>query len=194
MGKNSQLGLARQGRIDAISVATSALEELRNASGESVLLAVWGDQGPTVVRVLKSRRLAFVHTRIGAVMPLTWSATGLTFTAFMPESATQDAVADELEVNRRTAGTLAPKSKKELDSLLTSVRQHGLSRISGTVTPGTNALGAPVFNHRGEVVAVITVLGSERNLSIAWDGPAAKSILRVASDVSRKLGYSARTR
>ncbi len=185
-----ELGLARQGRIDAIGIATVVLEELRESTSESGLLAVWGDQGPTVVRVLASRRPAFVLTRIGAVMPLTWSATGLAFIAFLPESVTHKLVAAELEVNRRSTGTRAPKSKKDLDTLVTKVREYGLSRIQGTVTPGTNALAAPIFDHRGAVVAVITLLGSEHDLDISWDGTLVRALRSAADSVSRKLGYS----
>ena len=185
-----ELGLARQGRIDAIGLATVVLEELRESTGESGLLAVWGDQGPTVVRVLASRRPAFVLTRVGAVMPLTWSATGLAFIAFLSESLTHKLVAAELEANRRSTGTQAPKTKKDLDTLVTTVRQHGLSRIQGTVTPGTNALAAPIFDHRGAVVAVVTLLGSERDLDISWDGTLVRALRNAAESVSRKLGYS----
>ena len=185
-----ELGLARQGRIDAIGEATAALEQVRESTGESVLLAVWGDRGPTVVRVLESRRLGFILTRVGAVMPLTWSATGLAFAAFLPESVTQSLVTAELELNRRTPGTQAPKTKKEMEAMLLTVRQQGLSRIRGTVTPGTNAFGAPVFDSRGGLAAVLTVLGSERTLEISWDGAAARAIREAAASVSRRLGYS----
>lgn len=185
-----ELGLARQGRMDAIGLASRALEELRDSTGESVLLAIWGDQGPTVIRVLESRRLAFFLTRVGAVMPLTWSATGLAFVAFLPESVTHSLVAAELEANRRSAGIQAPKTKKDLDVLLGKVRQHGLSRILGTVTQGTNALGVPVFDHRGAVVAVVTLVGSERDLDMSLDGTLVRALRNTADSVSRKLGYS----
>ena len=186
-----ELGLARQGRIDAIGLAAAALEALRDSTGESLLLAVWGDHGPTVVRVLESRRLGFLLTRVGAVMPLTWSATGLAFVAFLPESVTHNLVAAELEANRRSAGAQGPKSKKDLDALVVKVRQYGLSRIQGTVTPGTNALGAPIFDHRGALVAVVTLLGPERDFDIAWDGTLVRALRSTADSVSRKLGYAA---
>lgn len=185
-----EIGLARQGRIDAIGLATVVLEELRESTSESGLLAVWGDQGPTVVRVSASRRPAFVMARVGAVMPLTWSATGLAFIAFLPESVTHKLVAAELEANRRSTGTQAPKTKKDLDTLVKTVRQHGLSRIHGTVTPGTNALAAPIFDYRGAVVAVVTLLGSEHDLDISWDGTLVRALRDAAESVSRKLGYS----
>lgn len=184
-----ELGLARQSRMDAIGLATAALEELRDSTGESVLLAIWGDPGPTVIRVLESRRLSFVMTRAGRVMPLTWSATGLAFLAFLPEAVTHSLVATELESNRRRAGSKAPKSKKELDALLVAVRHHGLSCIHGTVTPAINALGAPVFDYQGAIVAVVTLIGSSGDLDVSWDGPVVRALRNAADSVSRKLGY-----
>ena len=186
-----ELGLARQGRIDAIGLATAALEALRDSTSESVLQAVWADRGPTVVRVLESRRLSFVLARVGAVMPLTWSATGLAFVAFLPESVTHNLVAAELEANHRLVGSQAPKTKKELDALVAKVRRYGLSRIQGTVARGINALGAPVYDHRGVVVAVVTLLGPERDFDIAWDGTLVRALRSTADSVSRKLGYAA---
>lgn len=185
-----ELGLARQGRMDAIGLATAALEELRDSTGESVLLAIWGDRGPTVIRVLESRRLSFVMTRAGAVMPLTWSATGLAFVAFLPEAVTHNLVATELETNRRLAGSQAPKNKKELEVLLAAVRHNGLSCIHGTVTPAINALGAPVFDCRGAIVAVVTLIGSSGDLDVSWNGPVVQAVRGAADSVSRKLGYS----
>lgn len=185
-----QLGLARLGRIDAVSAATIELENLRNRTGESVFLAVWGGQGAVVVRVLESHHLSFVVIRVGALMPLTWSATGLIFAAFLPEKMTHKFIAKELEANRKQAGTKVPKTKKEFDAVVTAIRQHGISRFQGAVSPGINALSAPIFNHLGDLVAVITVLGAERNLDISWDGGGAQSVHEAARAVSIKLGYS----
>lgn len=184
-----ELGLARQGRMDAIGLATAALEELRDSTGESVLLAIWGDRGPTVIRVLESPRLSFVMTRAGAVMPLTWSATGLAFLAFLPDAATRSLVSTELEANRRRVGSQAPKSKKELEALITTVRHRGLSCIHGTVTPAISALGMPVFDYRGAAVAVVTLMGSSEDLDVSWDGPVVRAVRIAAESVSRKLGY-----
>jgi len=185
-----ELGLARQARIDVIGAAAEEIEKLRNELEESVQLTVWGEHGATVVRVLEARGLNFFVTRIGAVMPLTSSATGLVFAAFLPETMTHELVVKELEENRRAVNPRGPKTKKELDAILAEVNQHRLARVRGTVTKGINALSAPVFDYESKIVASITVLGPERRLDVAWERAAARAVSAAALNVSVALGYS----
>lgn len=184
-----ELGLARQARIDVIGVAGDELEKLRDELEETVQLAVWGEHGATVVRVLEGRGLNFFVTRIGSNMPLTSSATGLVFTAFLPESMTHALVAKELEENRRSVEPLGPQTKEDLDAKLAEVIQRRLAQVKGTVTRGINALSAPIFDYESRVVAGITVLGPERRLDVSWGKAAARAVSTAALNVSFAIGY-----
>jgi DNA-binding IclR family transcriptional regulator len=184
-----ELGLARQARVDVIAADAEELEKLRDATQETVQLAVWGEKGATVVRVLEAHGMNFFVTRVGAVMPLTSSATGLVFAAFLPHTMTHDLISKDLEENRRSSAGRGPKTKKDLDAVLGEIIKHGLARVQGTVTRGINALSAPIFDHESKLVAAITVLGPERRLDVAWEEEAAAAVSRAASNVSLALGH-----
>lgn len=184
-----ELGLARQDRIDAIGVAVSAIEELREKTQESVVLSVWTERGPVIVRVLvESRRPAAIRARVGAVLPITTTASGLAFAAFLPRELTADLIATELQRNRKASAD-GPTSRKQLDSMLDEVRRHQIARAEGTMTRGLNAICAPVFDHTTAMVLAITVTALEAGFDADWNGPVAQALRRAAENVSRRLGY-----
>src|SRR6202790_2681092 len=73
-----QMGLARLARVDGVKLARIALTQLRDQIDQTVGIAVWGNQGPTVVHWMKSSHPAKASLKLGDVMPLLSSATGLT--------------------------------------------------------------------------------------------------------------------
>jgi DNA-binding IclR family transcriptional regulator len=58
--------------------------ELRDRIDETMVLSVWGTQGPTIVHVEESSQPGIMTMRIGATLPILQTASGLTFAAFLP--------------------------------------------------------------------------------------------------------------
>ena len=185
------LGLASLARLDAVRVATPMLDALGEEIGESVALAVWGNMGPTIVRWVESRRPVGVNLRTGAVMPLLHSAIGLCFVAFLDSPVLQRRVEEELLINARGKDTRAPMTRAQLDALTVEFREHGMSRVVGSVIPGINAFCAPVFNHDGKMALAITGLGPAGLMPPNWSGPVPKAIRAAALDISRQMGWRA---
>ena len=77
-----KLGLASLSRLDSVKLARQRLPPLMAQTGQTLALAVWGNQGPTLVHWEESPRALTVNLRLGDVMPLLSSATGLCFAAF----------------------------------------------------------------------------------------------------------------
>lgn len=183
------LGLASLARLDAVRVATPVLDALGEEIGETVALAVWGNMGPTIVRWVDSRRPISVNLRTGAVMPLLHSAIGLCFVAFFDSPLLQRRIEEELRINARGEDIRAPMTRAQLDALTAEAREHGLSRVVGSVIPGINAFSAPIFNHDGKMAAAITGLGPAGLFPPNWKGPMPKAILTAARTISRQLGW-----
>lgn len=183
------LGLASLARLDAVRVATPVLDALGEEIGETVALAVWGNMGPTIVRWVESRRPVTVNLRTGAVMPLLHSAIGLCFVAFFDSPLLQRQIEEELLINARGGDTRAPMTRAQLDALVAEAREHGISRVVGSLIPGINAFSAPVFNHDGKMALAITGLGPAGLMPPDWNGPMPKAILGAARGISRQLGW-----
>jgi DNA-binding IclR family transcriptional regulator len=81
----------------------------------------------------------------------------------------------------------------DIDKILDEVRRHGLARAIGDPLPGVNAFAAPVFDHSGRVVLVITAMGPAGTFDARWDSAIATALRDVASDVSKRLGYGVAT-
>lgn len=185
-----RVGLVALGRLDVIEAAAAALPELRDKIAGSLLLAVWGSNGPTIVRWMESTRPVMVNVRVGATMPLLRSATGQVFAAFLPEPATAPLLEREIDELRK-AGGKAP-SREDLHKRWVNVRTHGLGHTAGEMLPGVLALAAPVFDHEGTLAAVITALGPVGFFDDARDGETARELRRAAAAVSERLGHGAR--
>ncbi|MBA5844819.1 IclR family transcriptional regulator domain-containing protein, partial [Escherichia coli] len=73
-----------------------ALTEFRDRLDQTVGIAVWGNQGPTIVHWMESSHPAKASLKLGDVMPLLGSATGLLFAAYLPRSKTAAMLEREL--------------------------------------------------------------------------------------------------
>ena len=185
MKRALNIGLAALSGLDVMRFAGEALVGLRDAIDETVLLAVWGNRGPVVVRWEEASRLVTTNVRAGSVMPLLNSSTGRVFAAFLPESQTRAMVAEET--------ARAPALAKDFNAVLDETRERGLGRVDGDLLPGVAALSAPVFDHQNDLVAVISALGPQGQFDAAWDGKMAQALSQAAAGLSRRLGYQGLT-
>ncbi|MGC7840029.1 IclR family transcriptional regulator [Pseudomonas wayambapalatensis] len=178
-----RVGMAALGSIDVLKVAALPLSQLRDALNESCFIAVWGNQGATVVNIEPAVRAVTVVTQIGSVLPLLSSSTGLVFAAHLPERETN-------ELRDRELAARGQRVEDYMD-LLTQIRTRGLHHVHGLLMPGVDALSAPVFNAMGQIAAVMTVVGPTSIFHADEDGPAARQLLTAAQTVSWRMGYEA---
>ena len=181
-----QMGLARLARVDGVKLARIALSELRDRLDQTVGIAVWGNQGPTVVHWMESSYPAKASLKLGDVMPLLSSATGLLFAAYLPRSKTQAMLERELAATRKTMA--------EIEPLLAEVREHGAARIEGMLLPTIHAFCTPVFDSTGDLALGLIALGHEGAFDTRWGGEIDSALRACAADLSYQLGYSEQER
>lgn len=192
-----KLGLASISRLDSVKLARQRLPELMQRIGHTLALAVWGNQGPTIVHWEESPRAITVNLRLGDVMPLLSSATGLCFATFMSPGTVSAGLHprvalllnDELARGQQSARADLPASLTEVTGLLGEVRRHGLARVVGTLLPGVGGFCAPVFDADGHLVLGMVALGSLASFEVAWDGPVATTLTAAAQQLSGDLGF-----
>ena len=131
-----------------------------------------------------------VTLRTGVVLLLTTSATGLAFSAFYHSNDLHRQLDSELLTIAKTMRTPISSLTKQLETQLNEIREHGISRASGSLIPGVNGFSAPVFDHSGNMVAAITSLGTIGHFDMAWDSQLAASIKAAAVTLSIRLGYA----
>jgi DNA-binding IclR family transcriptional regulator len=174
------LGMAGLRNVDVVRIATALLPVLRDEINETVLLAIWSMQGPVVFALEESSRPVYMNIRVGSILPLLQTATGRVFAAFLPTDATSGLLAAELRTARL--------STDRIQKLLAEIRKHKLARVEGALVPGVNAIAAPVFDHKGFIAGVIGALGRTEELNVAHDGLVARALLKMAAEISRRMG------
>jgi len=185
-----QLGLARLARVDGVKLARIALAELRDRLDLTAGIAVWGNQGPTVVHWMESSHPAKASLKLGDVMPLLGSATGLLFAAYLPSSKTVAMIERELADSRRSSHTDGPRTPEEVEHALADVRAHEAARVEGMLLPTIHAFCMPVFDSTGDLALGLIALGHEGAFDIRWDGEIDAALRECARKLSYELGYS----
>lgn len=186
-----RLGLAALRHLQVVNVGAQALGELRDAVGFTAGLAIWGAAGPTFLRFEETNDALIVSGRPGSVMPLLTSSTGRVFGAYLPRSLTDPFLRQELAGQRHPGASpsSAPRmTKDQMEALFRGVRMQGLAQVRGDLNPGLHGLSAPVFDHAGALVGVITVMGPAGVIDVAFDGPIADALRAKAHEVSQRMG------
>ena len=187
-----QMGLASMRRLNPVRVATEAIAELVLQINQTVALSVWGNHGPTVVRMEEGTGAVHVNMRVGSIMSLLGTATGRVFAAFLPPKMIENFI--ESGLDRASVGDEAGRqmTRKQINAHLAEVRENGLARAVERPIPGVNAFSAPVFDHAGSIALVITAIGPSHTFDADWNGPIAADLRKCAASISARLGYSAK--
>lgn len=182
------LGLAALQQLDPLTEASQEAALLATNSDLSIALAVWGQLGPTVVRLDEPRYPLHVNLRVGTVMSLFNTITGRVFAAYLPEKMVRTMLEDE---HRRVVGGASTAfDSPEVQQLLAEIRATGMGRGLSMPQPGVNTLCAPVFAADGKIALVMTMIGPQGVFDASVDSTAGRQLREHANRASRRLGYS----
>ncbi len=184
-----QLGLTRLQRLDPVKEASPLIGALAAETGQSVAMAVWGNLGPTVVRMEEPIQPLHVNLRTGTVMSLAYTATGRLFAAYLPPKVVEKLIAEDVARQSGREGGTMQLTRAQVEEAIIETRRRGLSRTIGHPIPGINAFCAPVFDSAGNLVLGITAMGPEATFDNDWNGKVAAPLRACAVEVSRRLGY-----
>jgi DNA-binding IclR family transcriptional regulator len=179
-----RLGLAALGRLDPVTAAASVMRDLAQEIDQTVAVAIWANHGATFVRWAGVDSPVSATLRVGSVMPLSRSATGLLFLAFLPERRWATLLKAELAGNAKQR--FSPQLVAELQPTLEKIRRQGYARTNEFI-PGITGLAAPVFGFDNSLALALVTLG----YSIGFEAEEANiraALLRSARQLSSRLG------
>jgi len=177
-----QLGLISLQQYEPVRLATPAIETLAVQTGQTAAIAVWGNRGPTVVRVAEGPSPVHVSMRHGTVMSLRGTASGRVFAAHLPAAEVREALKLVGESSRLDA---------DYEALLAAVRTQGIASTKDTVVQGISALAAPVFDQQGRVAVCLTLIGASGSFDMDLKGAVAAALKSAGQLLSRQLGAPA---
>jgi DNA-binding IclR family transcriptional regulator len=185
-----KLGLASLSRLDAVKLARERIAPLMEQIGHTLALAVWGNQGPTIVHWEESPQAVTVNLRLGDVMPLLSSATGRCFAAYLSKEAITPLLKEEITRAQKQGRADIPSTLAQARAMLDEVRQHGSARVVDTLLPGIVGFCAPVFDSDGHIVLGMIALGPVGTFDPDWGGAVDKPLRAAARQLSLDLGHA----
>src|SRR5450631_3748223 len=123
-----QLGLTCLNQLDSVRAALPVAQKLASSTGYAVALAVWGNFGPTIVRMIDAREPLHVSMRAGTVMSILGTATGRAFAGVMPIDRIERALVVALGDPDHQKVPLVKVKSKDLREVVNELREHGVAR------------------------------------------------------------------
>jgi IclR family KDG regulon transcriptional repressor len=178
------LGALVRQRMNVSTEARSFLFDLRDATNETVHLALLDGTDILYVYDLESNQAIRMRANLGQRKPALATAEGRAMLAFLPETL-EAMIGQGLEPGM-------PKSVTDPDRLravLADVRRNGFAREDEESELGMRSVAAPIRDAAGKVVAAVGVAGPVQRLSddvLATYGPL---VVETANVISIRLGY-----
>ncbi len=179
----ARLGLAAIDRFEHVERADENLRQLTSELHIDGHISIWGDFGPTIVRIRQANSPILTNLRLGRTLPLLSSASGRIFLSFLAQELTQPLLDAEIRTlpNPQDAG-------RDLDASNQHVRAHGFSWIDGTVVPGLKAIAAPILDVQGTLRACMALVSPADSL-ITFPNDALYGLLDAVRRTSEELGF-----
>jgi DNA-binding IclR family transcriptional regulator len=183
-----KLGVAALEKVDVVRTSRFEMMELAETLGYTVFLAVWGTHGPTVVDRVDGRSRTVLEIRVGSVMPVSASAVGWVFSAFMPKAATATLLKREAKEGIAPWGS-SNDSGASLAELQREIRRTRLATAPGTLLTGFTAVASPILDRSQSPLAVISVIGPIGRMDDSPKGAVAKALGALTDRLSRQIGW-----
>ncbi|HEV7268264.1 MAG TPA: IclR family transcriptional regulator [Falsiroseomonas sp.] len=179
-----QIGQAAGEQFDLKRLAEPAMHRLRDAAGQSVLLAVPAAGEPLVVHALEAPNKVSITVQPGNRPPLHCSAQGRLMLAFAPEEVRERVLAGPLEAPTPESMT----DPVQLRARLAAVCARLWDTAPSETLLGINVLAAPLFAAGDVLVGTLGLVGSVQFVRDPPDAKMLAALQEAAAEVSARLG------
>jgi DNA-binding IclR family transcriptional regulator len=162
------------------------LRRLVEATGETAHVCVLNDAEMVSVANVEGPWTLRTPSTVGRRTPLHCTSVGKVFLAYLPEPEQAHLLA-RLKLPRRTKHTIV--SRAALRSQLQLIRRRGFGMDDEEIEAGLRCIGAPVFNHTGQIAAAISVAGPVFRVTEHRVPDIARAVKAAGRALSRDLGY-----
>ena len=182
-----ELGLYFQNQLDIRRVANPYLTEMVHETGEAAFLCIrQGDEALCIERFESNQDIQIFTLRVGGRQPLHCGAAPRALLAGLSEAEM------EAYANRSGLPALTPLTINNIAALRSdyqNTRQKGFVISIEDVTLGVAAVGAPIFDHNGNIIASISLSGLAAQYDSGRISSLSKVILEDARKISNQMGF-----
>lgn len=180
-----QLGMAVYNSMDLRTIALPHLHTLAEKYKETAHLAVLSEGEVVYIEKVDSPRSIRIVSRIGGRNPAHCTGVGKVLLAALPE-AVLDRFLAKSNLRRYTDNTIT--TPLELKKHLQQIRDKGVAFDLEEFERGLRCVAAPIRDHRGTVIAAISVSGPADRLATDRLDKIADDVVETANTISRALG------
>lgn len=174
-------------KIDLRAQSAQDLSELNQQTGETVHLAIL-DKGEVVyIDKRESVHVIRMYSAIGKRGPAHCTGVGKALLAYLPPDQLRKIIQAN-GLTRYTPNTITDYA--ELERHLAEVRDKGYAIDNAEHEPEIMCVACPIFGHRGDVVAAISVTAPTIRANREKLEMIAPLVRHTADNISRKLGYT----
>ncbi len=181
-----ELGESAIARLKLSEHAKPFLRELANQTGEGAHVTILSGAEMLSIAHVEGRWSLQSLTRTGQRTLIHCTAAGKAVLAYLSPEACDEAIA-RLQFARRTRRTIVKPSAYKME--LMRVREAGYAVDDEEFEEGLRCVGAPVFDHRGHVVASISTAAPVFRLRKDQLPHVARLVIAAAQGLSEDLGY-----
>ena len=164
---------AAHGGNDLRKRARAALERLRDATNETVLLVLPDVSGFVVADVIESQQILRVVLQVGTKVSANKTATGRAVLPFLD--------------SKRQAELLGTIPDRQMLQIFEHTRVHGYAISEGEVHEATTNLASPIFDFAGQPLGAIVVSGPRARLTKQVIKMIAEKLVRTSREVSQNV-------
>jgi IclR family transcriptional regulator, KDG regulon repressor len=168
------------------TVALPFMEDLRQATGETITLYVREGNDRLCVERMESQLNIRMVTRVGSRLPLYAGSAGKAILAFMPEAAREDYLGS-VAFKPLTNQTISDPAVMRQE--LVKIRQEGYALSCGEWILEASGVAAPIFGPGGAVLGALSISGPGSRLTVERLCQIAVENLSVTRTISRLMGF-----
>ena len=161
--KLASLGCQVIDQMDLRQEALPYMTHLVEQWNETCDLSIFDQERVFYVEVLHGNHALTISAAVGQRLPAYCTASGKLFLAYLPPD----------------------KLRAELET----IRQRGYSFDEGELEDGIRAVAAPIRNHRGEIIATISIPGPVNRITPERIPEILASLVQTTQAISNRLGW-----
>ena len=185
--QTAYLGRAYEERLHLPAVAHPLLRQLMVQSGETIHLAVVVGADVVYVNKVEAVQPVRMASRIGSRQPAYSTGCGKAFLAYADEAVISETI--QAGLPGRTPQTLTTPAALRADLEATRTRGYSIDDVENEEP--IRCVGAAIFDHRGRVVAALSVSGLTSRVTKARLPELGPLAMKFADEVSALLGAPA---
>lgn len=174
--------------MDLVSLSKPTMKRISEDLDKTIFIAILDDNQIIYLHKHEPEYVPIHTANISSREDVYCTSLGKAILAFMPDSGVKR-VLENIKFKQRTERTIMNKKNLKEDLLIT--RNRGYSIDDREIIDFVRCIGAPIFNHRGEVVAGISTAGLYNpKQDIISEG---ERLVSAAKEISTLLGYTKQT-